>query len=162
MRVFLTGATGFIGSRIVPELIDAGHQVLGLTRSDAGARWLEQHGAEAHRGTLERPDTVASGAAATHDAAGNGRLGGVTATAAPLSCATPASAEMVAAVSRPTRTNSAMASVFAASPPSAANSSSATSVSARLTTIQGSACEGGPAGEGGNADAGSVSDRNSS
>ena len=63
MRVFLTGATGFIGSRIVPELIDAGHQVLGLTRSDAGARQLEQAGAEAHRGTLEEPDSIASGAA---------------------------------------------------------------------------------------------------
>ncbi len=63
MRVFLTGVTGFIGSRIVPELIDAGHQVLGLTRSDAGARWLEQVGAEAHRGTLEDPDSLASGAA---------------------------------------------------------------------------------------------------
>ena len=63
MRVFLTGATGFIGSRIVPELIDAGHQVLGLTRSEAGARSLEQAGAEAHRGTLEEPDSIASGAA---------------------------------------------------------------------------------------------------
>jgi nucleoside-diphosphate-sugar epimerase len=63
MRVFLTGATGFIGSRIVPELIDAGHQVLGLTRSDAGARWLEQAGAEAHQGTLEDPASIASGAA---------------------------------------------------------------------------------------------------
>ena len=63
MRVFLTGATGFIGSRIVPELIDAGHRVLGLTRSDAGARWLDQAGAEAHRGTLEAPDSIASGAA---------------------------------------------------------------------------------------------------
>ena len=63
MRVFLTGATGFIGSRVAPELIDAGHQVLGLTRSDAGARWLEKIGAEVHRGTLEDTDSVASGAA---------------------------------------------------------------------------------------------------
>ncbi|HEY2067813.1 MAG TPA: SDR family oxidoreductase [Gemmatimonadaceae bacterium] len=63
MRVFLTGATGFIGSRIVPELLDAGHHVLGLTRSAAGARWLEKAGAEAHQGTLEEPDRIASGAA---------------------------------------------------------------------------------------------------
>ena len=63
MRVFLTGATGFIGSRIVPELLDAGHQVLGLTRSDAGARQLEHAGAEAHRGTLEEPGSIAAGAA---------------------------------------------------------------------------------------------------
>ena len=63
MRVFLTGATGFIGSRIVPELIATGRQVLGLTRSEAGARWLEQMGAEPHRGTLEDPDSLASGAA---------------------------------------------------------------------------------------------------
>jgi nucleoside-diphosphate-sugar epimerase len=62
MRIFLTGATGFIGSRIVPELLGAGHGVLGLTRSDAGARWLESVGAEVHRGTLEDPDSVARGA----------------------------------------------------------------------------------------------------
>lgn len=62
MRVFLTGATGFIGSRIVPELIEAGHQVLGLTRSAAGARWLERNGCVAHHGTLDDPDSVASGA----------------------------------------------------------------------------------------------------
>ena len=63
MRVFLTGATGFIGSRIVAELIVAGHQVLGLTRSDGGARWLEEAGAEVHRGTLGDPGSLASGAA---------------------------------------------------------------------------------------------------
>ena len=63
MRVFLTGATGFIGSRVLAELINAGHHVLGLTRSDAGARWLEQTGAEALRGTIEDPDGLADGAA---------------------------------------------------------------------------------------------------
>jgi nucleoside-diphosphate-sugar epimerase len=62
--VFLTGATGFIGSHVIPELLGRGHDVLGLTRSDAGAQQLEAAGAAVHRGDLEQPETLASGVAA--------------------------------------------------------------------------------------------------
>src|SRR5579863_3056539 len=63
MRVFVTGASGFIGSAVVPELLSAGHRVLGLARSETSAKALATAGAEVLRGDLNEPRSLEAGAA---------------------------------------------------------------------------------------------------
>ncbi|MHB1853518.1 MAG: SDR family oxidoreductase [Acidimicrobiales bacterium] len=62
MKIFVTGASGWIGSAVVPELLGAGHEVIGLARSDGSAKRLEEAGASVHRGDLDDPDDLAKAA----------------------------------------------------------------------------------------------------
>ena len=66
MRIFVTGASGWIGSALVPELIGVGHQVLGLARSDASAKAVADMGADVLRGDLDDADILRAGATSGH------------------------------------------------------------------------------------------------
>jgi len=61
MRVFVTGASGFVGTAVVKQLLRAGHQVVGLVRSDAAAKKLQESGAKTHTGNLDQPETIVAG-----------------------------------------------------------------------------------------------------
>lgn len=65
MRVFITGASGHLGSVIIPELIGAGHEVVGLARSDASATAVQALGADVHRGSLDDLDSLREAAGAS-------------------------------------------------------------------------------------------------
>lgn len=64
MRVLVTGATGYIGTAVIDELLGAGHEVLGVARTDEGAKALAARGVEIHRADLTEPETLATGARA--------------------------------------------------------------------------------------------------
>ena len=64
MRIFVTGATGFIGIPLVKELIAAGHEVLGMARSEEGAKSLAALGVDVHRGSIEDLESLKAGATA--------------------------------------------------------------------------------------------------
>ncbi|MGH9018095.1 MAG: NAD-dependent epimerase/dehydratase family protein, partial [Acidimicrobiales bacterium] len=63
MKIFVTGASGWIGSAVIPELLGAGHEVVGLARSEASAARLEEAGALVHHGDVDDPDGLAKAAA---------------------------------------------------------------------------------------------------